>query len=308
MDLREGIKLSEGQLLQTTGADLQAIARRGAEIFLEMIFRDGFYHADPHPGNLLVLPGGVIGILDCGMVGRLDERMREEIEEMILALVTGDAQTLATILARLGSLPASADLAGWRADVADYLSYYTGQSLDRFDLGKALTELIELIRRYGIILPTGVALLFKVLIMLEGTSRLLSPRFNLVELMQPYQQKLLWRRLSPTKHFQRFRRLYREWEYLAEVFPRGATDLLQQIQAGKFSVHLEHQRLEPSVNRLVWGMITSALFLGSSLLWSHEVPPLLGGVSVFGVTGCVLSLLLSLRLLRAIRKSGYLDR
>ena len=155
---------------------------------------------------------------------------------------------------------------------------------------------------------TGVALLFKVLIMLEGTSRLLSPRFNLVELMQPYQQKLLWRRLSPTKHFQRFRRLYREWEYLAEVFPRGATDLLQQIQAGKFSVHLEHQRLEPSVNRLVWGMITSALFLGSSLLWSHEVPPLLGGVSVFGVTGCVLSLLLSLRLLRARRGNGNRGR
>src|SRR5207244_11014937 len=130
---------------------------------------------------------------------------------------------------------------------------------------------------------------------------------NLVELMQPDQQKLLWRRLSPTKHFQRFRRIYREWEYLAEVFPRGATDLLQQIQAGKFSVHLEHQRLEPSVNRLVWGMITSALFLGSSLLWSRQVPPLVGSVTVFGVRGCVLSVVVCPRMLRGGRRSTLLD-
>ena len=92
------------------------------------------------------------------------------------------------------------------------------------------------------------------------------------------------------------------------VLPRGLADVLQQVQRGKLSVHLEHQRLAPSVNRLVLGMLTSALFLGSALLWSTEVPPLLGGVSVFGVLGCAVSMVLGLRLLWAIKQSGHLDK
>jgi ubiquinone biosynthesis protein len=192
--------------------------------------------------------------------------------------------------------------------LADFLSYYTTQSLTQIDLGGALTELTGIIRRYQILLPTSVALLLKVLIMLEGTSRLLSPRFNLMELIQPYQRKLLWRRLSPMRHVQKLRRMYHELEYLGEVLPRGITDILQQVQTGRFDIHLDHRRLEPSVNRLVFGMLTSAIFLGSAVLWSFQVAPLIGGVSVPGALGCALSLLLGLRLLWAIRKSGNLDR
>jgi ubiquinone biosynthesis protein len=106
----------------------------------------------------------------------------------------------------------------------------------------------------------------------------------------------------------KLRRLYRELELLAEVLPRGIVDILEQVQTGKFDVHLDHRGLEPSVNRLVFGMLASALFLGSSVLLSMHVPPLLRGTSILGATGCVLSLLLGLRLVRAIGKSGHLDR
>jgi ubiquinone biosynthesis protein len=308
MDRLDGVKIAEPERLQALGFNLEEVARRGAEVFLEMIFRDGFYHADPHPGNLVVLPGGVIGMLDCGMVGRIDDKTREEIEDMLLAIATGDAMHLTTILMRLGSVPPDVDQPRLRTDISEFLSYYSGRPLDQLDLGKALTELIEIVRNHRIVLPPGIALLLKVLVMLEGTSRLLNPHFNLTELMRPYQQKILWRRFSPTRHLQKFQRLYHEWEHLGEVLPRGVADLLQQVQRGNLSVHLEHQRLAPSVNRLVLGMLTSALFLGSALLWSTEVPPLLSGASVFGVLGCGVSLVLGLRLLWAIKKSGHLDR
>src|SRR5204862_3239661 len=99
--------------------------------------------------------------------------------------------------------------------------------------------------------------------------------FSLVELMQPYGQRMTWRRLSPARHARKLRRLYTEFEHLVEALPRGLIDILQQVQSGKFDVHLDHRGLEPSVNRLVFGMLASALFLGSALLVGHKIPPLI---------------------------------
>ena len=112
-------------------------------------------------------------------------------------------------------------------------------------------------------------MLIKVLVMLEGTARLLEPNFSLMELIQPYQKKMLRRRLSPARQMRKVRRIYSEVEQLAEVLPRRLRDILQQVESGKFDVHLDHRGLEPSVNRLVLGMLTSSLFLGSSLLISQ---------------------------------------
>lgn len=308
MDLLEGTKLTELERLKAAGHNLDELARRGAAVFLDMIFRDGFYHADPHPGNVLVLPGGVIGLLDCGLVGRIDDGTREGIEEMLGALVTRDAAHLTSILGRLGSVPPEVDQVRLRCDAADFLAYYGSQPLDQLDLSGALTELLELIRRHHIILPPDIALLFKVLVMLEGTSRLLSPHFSLTELIVPYQQKLLWRQFSPARQLEKLRRLSRAWAVLGEEVPRDVTALLQQMQRGKLTVRLEPLKLETSANRLVVGMLASSLFLGSALLWSRHVPPLLGAVSLPGLLGCTLSLVLALRLLWIIWRSGRIDR
>ncbi len=308
MEELHGVKLSEVSSATDGCYDLKEIARRGTEIYLEMIFRHGFYHADPHPGNLLVLESNVIGLLDFGMVGRIDETLRDEIEEMLLAVVDSDPVHLTNIITRVGKVPSGLDQAALIVDVTDFVSQYAHQRLDEFQLGSALNDMTEIIRRYQITLPARIALLLKVLVMLEGTARVLSPHFNLIEVIAPYQKKMLWRRLSPTRQLRKLRRFYRELSILAEMAPRGMIDLLEQMQSGKFDVHLDHRGLEPSVNRLVLGLLASALFLGSSLLLSMNVPPLIRGVSILGAAGCALSLLLGLRLLRAINKSGHLDR
>jgi len=308
MELLEGIKLAETTRLIEAGYDLQELARRGAEVYLEMIFTHGFYHADPHPGNILILEGNVIGLLDYGMVGRIDEPLREDIEEMLLAIVNRDAMLLTTIITRLGEVPPQLDHAALSVDVADFVSHYTSQPLDSFDLSGALIEITDMIRRYQIMLPSRVALLIKVLVMLEGTSRLLNPHFNLVEVMRPYQKQLIWRRLSPARHVRKLRRFYSEMQHLLDILPRGLIDIMQQVQTGKFDVHLDHRGLEPSVNRLVMGLLASALFVGSSLLMSREVGPTIQGVSILGGAGAIVSIAMGLRLFRAINKSGHLDR
>jgi ubiquinone biosynthesis protein len=307
MEFLEGTKLCDTARLRELGADLNEVARRGATVFLDMIFRDGFYHADPHPGNLLYLPGGAIGMLDCGMVGRLDDDLREAIEDLLLAILSRNGAQLTALITRIGSVPPELDQAGLGADLTDFLAFYGHQPLDRFDLSGALMEMTEIIRRYHIVLPPGLALLLKVLVMLEGTARLLNPQFSLIELMRPYQEKLLLRRLSPQRFVQKFRRVFQEWEALGAVLPQGLREVLKQLQTGKFTVHQEHKGLEPSVNRLVFGMLTSSLFLGSAWMVSNRVVPVLWDVSVPGLAGIVGSVALGLRLLWAIRKSGRLD-
>ena len=143
--------------------------------------------------------------------------------------------------------------------------------------------------------------------MLEGMARMMEPEFSLMELIQPYRGRLLRRRLSPVRKARKLRNMLGELELLAEVAPRRLREILEQVQRGKFDVHLDHRGLEPSVNRLVLGLITSAVFLGSSLMLSRDVWPF-HGVSVPGTLGMLLSALLGIRLLRAISKSGHLDR
>ena len=145
-------------------------------------------------------------------------------------------------------------------------------------------EMFDLMRRYQIALPAAMAMLLKVLVMLEGTAQLLHPCFSLMEVLQPYQRKMLARRLSPARQYRKARRIVSEVEQLAEVVPRRLRDMLQQMQSGRFDVHLDHRGLEPSVNRLVLGMLTSALFLGSTLMVTRNVWPV-HGVSVPGALG-----------------------
>lgn len=313
MEWLDGIKLSESDRLTAMGVDRDEVARRGSAVCLKMIFDHGFYHADPHPGNLLVMEGCRIGLLDCGMVGRIDEGLHETVGELLVALGNLDAEHMTAMIVRMGKTPADLDRSALSLDVADFLSYYATQSLDRFDLSGALNEIVEQIRRYHIMLPARIVMLLKALVTLEGTARLVSPKFNLVEMIHPYRRMLLWRRFSPRRRLRKLHRLFSELEHLVDILPRGIADILEQMQGGRFDIHLDHRGLEPSVNRLVLGMLASALFVGASLLLSRDVPPMINmpwlpHVSLPGAAAAVVSIGLGFRLWLAISKSGHLDR
>jgi ubiquinone biosynthesis protein len=312
MEWLEGVPLSSPKAVIASGIDVAAAARHGAELYLEMIFRHGLYHADPHPGNLLLLEDESIGLLDYGMVGRIDDALREDFEELLLSIVDQDSQRLGAIVMRVGSALPGLDEAALSVDLADFVAQYGHQPVDRFELADALREMTGIVRRHRIVLPASMTMLLKVLVMLEGAGRRLNPCFSLVDVLKPYRAKMMSRRLSPSRQWRKARRIAYEMEQLAEVFPRRLRDILQQVQAGRFDVHLDHRGLEPSVNRLVLGMLTSALFLGSVLLVTNDVLPCrfwpLNGVSAPGLLGISLSAALGLRILRAINKSGHLDQ
>ncbi len=308
MELLEGMRLCDVARAEGNGFDLDTIARRGAHLYLEMIFAHGFYHADPHPGNLVVLPGNVIGLIDFGMVGHLEGAVRDTIEDMLLAVISQDSEHLTSLIARLGAVPADLDRASLTMDVSEFVAHYATRSLAEFNLSGALNDLTEIIRRHHIRLPAGAGMLIKTLVMLEGTSRLLSPQFNLMEVMRPYRSQMLWRRYSPGRHARIFEHLLWDLEHLAEILPRRLANISEQVETGSLDLTMSHRGLEPSVNRLVLGLLTSALFVGSSLLLAHRVPPLAGEVSLLGCAGAIVSLVMAFRLFRAINRSGRLHR
>ena len=307
MERLDGVLGTNPAALAASGADLNEFARRGANMYLQMIFRDAFYHADPHPGNLMLLPGGVVGVLDCGMVGRLDEELADGIDEMLVAVVTHNSSDLGEVILRLGSAPPATPRDQLRADLTDFVADYVGQSIQDMDLSGALNSLFEIIRRYNITLPAPFSLLLRTLVELEGTSRQLNPEFSLAEVFGPFYTTMVRRRLSVRRILARLQHAYRDWERLVESMPRDLGDVLKRVRDGTFSVHLDLRHIDPVINRLVLGVMTAALFVGSSLLWSMKAPPTIAGVSVFGGAGYLMAAYLGWRLLRAIKKSGDIN-
>jgi len=303
MERLEGVLVSQIKLLPGDNQDLDDFTRRGANMYLEMIFRDAFYHADPHPGNLMILPDNVVGVLDCGMVEHLDDELRESIEDLLLSAVHGDARTVTDAVWNLSTSPPINGRQRLHTDIVDLVGEYAGQTLGSVNVGRLVTSLTAVIHENRLFLPPGAMLLLRMLGELEGTAKQVNPSFGLWALVKPYAEEAARRRFMPKRVLAQMQRGVGQWARLAQTLPSDLNDMMQGIRAGTFSVHLEHRRLEPVVNRLVLGVLAASLLLGSSMLWSLQAQPLVRGVSLFGAIGYVLAFGLAVKLLRAIRRS-----
>ncbi|HSU65724.1 MAG TPA: AarF/ABC1/UbiB kinase family protein, partial [Tepidisphaeraceae bacterium] len=297
MEYLRGSAVSDTKKLDKLDIDRQELARRGANVFVEMIFRDGFYHADPHPGNFLVLPDGKIGLLDAGMVGRIDEKFRRQIEDMLMAAGDLDAVRLTDAVVRVCGIPPQLDRDALSADLTELFQEYGTRSVGDFDVGGALTAVTDILHEHKLILPSRLSMLIKCLILLEGTGRLLSPKFSLAELLAPWRKRVLWSRFSPEARLKNARQLYVDFERMAETLPRVLSNVVDLLEAGKFVLRMEHRHLRSAANRLTVGILVSAILLGSTILLAGAVKPTLWGISVPGVLGYTVALVVALRVI-----------
>jgi ubiquinone biosynthesis protein len=308
MEFIKGCRITNAAGLEKIGVERQELARRGANVFIEMIFRDGFYHADPHPGNFLVLVEGKIGLLDAGMVGRIDETFRKQIEDVLLAAGDRDSRRLVDAVTRVCGTPKDLDRAGLSADLTEFFDEAGSQAVGEFNVSGTLTGVAGILHRHRLILPGKVSMLLKCLIILEGTGRLLNPSFNLIELLKPWRKTILWRRFSPKVRLKNLFRLYGDWERMTETVPRVVLNTMDRLENGKFAVRLEHRHLKSAANRVVVGMFVSSLLLASSILIVRNMPPLIWGVSVVGLLGYVVAVVFGVHMLWVNRDKLVEDR
>lgn len=272
-----GIKVDDTDALDEAGIDRRALAALATRVTAQMIFDDGFFHADPHPGNFFVEPGGRLGIIDFGMVGEIDEPLRERLGALLVGLARSDADRITDAVLALSTAQAPVDRPALRADLAALVARNEGRAVSEIHLGPLIEEALAIVRRHHLQLPRELALVLKMVIMNEGMAARLDPDFQLGEVLGPYARRLVARQLSPAAFARRLGQAGIDAAQLGAELPEHLRRLLETLDRGGFEVHLRADELEPLVtraerlgNRLVAGVIAAAFIDGLAELMAVD--------------------------------------
>lgn len=272
-----GIKITDFAALKAAGIDRRQLAERSSSVLLTMVFEDGFFHADPHPGNFFVEANGRLEIIDFGMVGQIDDSLRNQLVRLLLASVDGDADQVTAGIVELCGTPQTVDVGRLRSGVSRLLRAYTGRPMAEIPIVPVVSEILGLLREHHLRLPSEVAMLAKMIMMADGLGKQLDPSFDLMTVLTPYTRWLMHDAITPQALLQRMRRLGIDTLQLGLEGPRAARRLLNILERGGFDVHVRAAELEPLMdraekigNRVVAGMITSALITAIGELVAQE--------------------------------------
>ena len=275
-----GIKIDDLSGLDAAGIDRPALARRAADVILKMVFDHGFYHADPHPGNFFIEPGGRIGLIDFGMVGRLDQRTQEQLAEVLLAITSRDADRLVDAFVDMRIAPVGPNRTLLRQDLDHMVSFYYGMELGDIKISKLLNDALEITRSHHLHLPSNLALLIKSMIMNEGLGVQLDPAFNLALYLAPHARWLIIRNYSPVLLARRLGQAGLDTVNLATELPQQVRRIMGEVERGGLEVGMRPQgfdpllrRFEQLANRIVLGIIAAAFINGLAILLSvYHIP------------------------------------
>jgi len=282
-------------------------------LILRQVFVHGFFHADPHPGNLFVLPDNVICLLDFGMVGMVDRDTRERFVELMDAVVKRDASMTTQTLLQLTSWDQAPDVRALERDVADYIGRYFYRPIKEIELGKSLKQLIELVSRYQLRIPPDFFLMIKVFATLEGVARQLDPEFDMVAQAKPFVAQVKLERYAPQRIAQDAMNAGALLMRFAENLPKELLEILHLARKQQLKLTLTHKELPDMLathdqisNRIAFSIIIAALIIGSALIVISKTPPIIYGISLIGIIGFFAAAIMGVWLLVAILKKGKL--
>jgi ubiquinone biosynthesis protein len=303
-----------GQLDRLTpeaGFDRTLLAQRGARAVLKMIVEDGLFHADPHPGNVFYLDGNRIAFIDFGMVGRLSERRREELLNLLLGLVERHPQAVADVLLDWTGDEHGVNLGQLETEIEAFVDQYHGVPLAQLNLGQMLADVTAILREHRLGLPSDLALLIKAFISLEGMGRGLDPAFHMTTEALPMLRQVVRARYRPKAVALRAWQTLRRTLTVAEQLPHDVARLLRNARRGRVHVgidiaHLKRvgDQIDRAANRLTMALVIAALIIGSSIVMTVKGGPTLFGLPAFGFLGFTGAFLGGLWLVRAIWRSS----
>ena len=304
----QGIKISNLDQLEASGLDRRTIAANLARAILRQILIHGFFHADPHPGNILVTGDGTIVFMDFGMVGCLDEDMKRKLVEIVRALEYRDVDRIAQGLLEIGLVPLQIELRALRYDIARLLRRYYNVPLSQIPIGQCLNEAFSLAYKYQVRIPPELVRLARTLVILESVTMQLDPELSIVDVAEPFGRELLRQRFSSRRLRESFTRSFAELATLVETLPWGINQLTRLLENGELRLRLEPVTQQPPPrenlgSRLALALVTAAGIFGSVLLIQIDKGPALWGMSIFGLIGLAASALLALWLVALIALS-----
>lgn len=304
-----GVAGNDLAAVDAAGLDRVLLGARGADAVLKMILIDGYFHADPHPGNVFYLPGNRVAMIDFGMVGRLTEERRNQIVDLLAAVARRDEAGMVEVL--LEWTGDAVDEAKLAHDVGELVFNYENMPLKEIRMGALLSEITTIVRDNSLLMPPDLALLFKALITLEGLGQQLDPNFHMVEHLTPFVRHVILERYTPRALLKRGRHGLREAVQVIAGLPGDLARLLRDARRGRMRIDLDLKRLDHfghqldrSTNRLTLGILTASLVIGSSIVLTVQGGPTVFGLPLFGLIGFMVAFFNSVWIVVSIWRSG----
>ena len=311
MEYIHGIKVSAIERLEGEGLDRKIIARQGLALIMKQIFVHGFFHADPHPGNVFVLPDNVLCYIDFGMMGRLDLETRERFADLIMSIVQRNEREAVDALLRLTLTEEEPDYPPLERDVAEFMDQHCYRPLKEVDLGALLHNLLEVATRHRLGIPPDLFLMIKALSTVEGLGRGLDPDLDVIEQATPFIKRIQLNRINPRRVRKDVVHSGADLFHLLKDIPREVRAILKMARQGKVKMEFEHRGLEPMLashdrisNRLSFAIVLASLVIGSGLIVLSGIPPKWHEIPIIGLAGFLFAGFMGFWLLISIIRSG----
>ena len=308
-----GIAGTDLAAVEAAGLDRKLLAARGAEAVLRMILIDGFFHADPHPGNVFYLPGNRIAMIDFGMVGRLSPLRRNQVVDLLAGLARLDEEPMIDVLLEWAG-EAYVDETKLAADLNELVFDYDGVALKDIRIAVLLRRFATLVREHSIVIPSDLALMFKAIITMEGLGRQFDPEFQVVDHLTPLLRRVRMEQFEPAALVKRGRSALSDFFSVAAGVPRDLARLLHDARRGKTRIDLDLKRLDQfgkqldsTIDRATVGIVTASLIIGSSIVMTVQGGPTVLNIPMYkilGLAGYLLAFLNSLWIVFGIWRSG----
>lgn len=310
MEYIEGYMINDLFIEENHGINPISIAKKGANFVLNQIFTYGFFHADPHPGNIIILADSRICFIDFGMTGTLPYKYRVLLSDFILGFVARDTTLLVKVLKRFVKDDAVIDLNELELRVSELVDEFTYMPLNKIDSTEIMNRLLALLVHFRLDLPPVIYMLLKTMVTIEGVARKLDPEFNITEYVAPFAKKLLKTKMNPFEFAKRNYTKVVDFSNFMLEFPGTAVELSEMLRDGNLKIGLEKRSWQPFIENsqrnnyhLVLAIISTALFLSSSMLIMAKIPPFWNQISVLGILGYGLAGLLGLVAILKSRKN-----
>jgi ubiquinone biosynthesis protein len=313
MEYIEGIKISDVDALKDAGMDLVDIAENGARMGLKEIFEFGFFHADPHPGNIFVLPGNVIAPVDFGITGYVDEESVQVIGNIFLGILDRDVDRVIRYLRRYDFIGPDVDLRRLKSELYHVIDLVGDSRLEEIDVASTLQSLFNLIRTYHIQFPGEYFLILKTILQIDGFGKKLHPRFNVAEIATPIIRRWFYQRYNPKRSLKELYFFFDDMQHYMKFLSTELGTLIKRLGRSNMRIPLYHENLDRAVseldrtgNRLSFAVIIAALLLASSILVQARIGPFIRDYPIVGLLGFLIAAVMGLWLLIGIIRSGKL--
>ncbi len=307
MEQIDGIKASDIGRLREAGHDLTLLAERGARLVMEQIFTHGFFHADPHPGNIFFLPGNVVCFIDFGQMGRLLFKDRESFIALVASIVSGDENRVTSAVLNMTVQQGEFDRDALALDISEFMSRYLHLSIGELEIGKIHWELLRLFSRHHMFLKPGLYLMLKALGTAEGVGLMLDPQVEMLSLAKPFIKKIKKQRLSPKRMAMEAAETSSQYMSLLRDLPVETRSVLAMLRQGKVRLELEHHGLRPLEktlyqisNKIAFAIVLASLIIGSSLVVLSGIRPKWHDIPIIGIAGFLIAGFMGFALLISI--------